>query len=85
MLLSYASKGSTSVSEEKKPERYNTVFLVNQIQEEQSRKKKIGIGVGVAIVVAIAYFIFIREAPPPEIPHDGAAAVAPSGAAGTTH
>jgi type II secretory pathway component PulM len=67
--------------QEKKSERYNTVFLVSQLQAEQSRNKKIGIAVAVVILIAVVYLIFVRQ-PSTEAPHSEVPAAAP--AQGTT-
>jgi hypothetical protein len=65
--------------EEKKPDRYNTVFLVSQIQAEQSRNKKIGIAVAIVLVLVIIYLLFIKQPAPPEVPHSGEAPAAAPG------
>ncbi len=55
--------------QQKQSEKYNTVFLVSQIQSERSKNIKIGIAVGVVILLLAIYLLFIREPAPPEMPH----------------
>ncbi len=60
-----------------KRERFNTQYLVSQIQTEQKRTKMIGFAVAGVLVVILIYVLFIRQPSPPEIPgggHPGAAA-----------
>ena len=65
-----------SDEEEPKRERYNTSYLVGQIQTEQKRTKTIGFVVLGLLVVALIYFLFIRTPAPPEAPPPAPAAVA---------
>jgi cell division protein FtsN len=67
-----------SEEEDKKSEKYNTVFLVSQIQSERSRNMKIGLAVAAVIVLAIIYFLFIKEPAPSELPAHGATPTAPA-------
>jgi hypothetical protein len=66
---------SDETSEEKKVERYNTQYLVSNIQKDQGRTRTVGYAVAGVMVVLIIYFVFVRtpakdgapiaEAPPP--------------------
>lgn len=70
---------------ERKSERYDTVFLVSQIQTQRARNMKIGIGVGVVLVLGLLYFVFLAPAPKHDeamgLPHGSEA---PSGALAPT-
>ena len=62
-------------------EKFNTVFLVSQIQNERSRNVKIGIAVAVLIALGLIYLLFIKEPAPQQFPeaHGGVAAPAVPG------
>lgn len=62
--------------DEPKRERYNTSYLVGQIQTEQKRTKTVGYVVLGLLVVGLIYFLFIRTPAPPEIPPSTPAAIA---------
>lgn len=44
-----------------KRERYNTTYLVSQIQTEQNRNKKIGLAITAVVVVVALYVMFIHK------------------------
>jgi len=57
-----------SDDDEPKRERYNTSYLVGQIQTEQKRTRTVGFVVLGILFVALVYFLLIRKPSEPEIP-----------------
>ncbi len=50
---------------ERKPERYNTKFLVSQIETDQKRKRMIALAViGVLVLVAVWFLVIHPPVPP---------------------
>ena len=66
--------------EQPKRERYDTTYLVSQIQDEHKRTKQIGMAIGGVLVLAILYFLFIHK-PAPDALEGGAAHPPPSASA----